>query len=151
MLKIISISLAAIGLFAAPTLAQQTAAVSPSVPTSDLVYSPCKTVSESPEIANVQSGICVTAARSYLDGLAGVAPADADQAIADAVAAIAPLAIEDAECNAFDDEIAAAVRVLATRSSDPAQQAQLAEIAQTIEDCTPGATAAIGEVPASPA
>jgi hypothetical protein len=151
MLRMLSASLVVVGLFSLPVAAQDTALVSPVPPTADLVYSPCKTVSETPEIADVQSGICVTAARSYLDAIVGLPATEADQAVADAVAAIAPLAIEDAECNTFDDEIAAAIRVLATRSSDPTQQGQLAEIAQTVQDCADGTTAAIGEVEASPA
>jgi hypothetical protein len=150
MLKVVAASLVLVGLFSLPAAAQDTALVSPTAPTSDLVYSPCKEVSESPEIADVQSRICVTAARSYLDAIVGLPATDTDQAVADAVSAIAPLAIEDAECNAFDDEIAAAVRVLATRSSDPNQQTQLAEIAQMIQDCADGTTAAIAELDASP-
>ena len=124
-------------------LAQDTAALSPAIPSVNAVYDPCKVVSENPETADIESGICVGAAQDFLGALAGLDPAATDQALADAVVAIAPLAIQDELCNDVDDEIAAAIRILSTRSSTAAQTAQLEEIAATIDDCVPSATAAI--------
>jgi len=131
------------GIMTGVAFAQDTASLSPVIPATSAVYDPCKAVSDNPEIADVQDGICVNAARGYLASLQGTDPGEADQALADAVAAIAALAMADTECNVFDDEIAAAIRILSTRSSSTDQMAPMEEIAKTIEDCALGATAAI--------
>lgn len=136
------------------SFAQTTALVDPAVvtpPAAASVYDPCKKVSENPAIADAKSGICVTAAANLVGSLEGLSPADADQLIADTVALIAPLPTEQANaaCDQFDEEIAAAIRILATRASSPDQGAAINEIADTIASCTPGETAAI--TPATPA
>lgn len=154
MLKQIAVSFAVTVLLSGGSFAQTTAMVDPSVATplaAASVFDPCKTVSENPAIADAKSGICVTAAVNLVGSLEGMSPADADQLIADTVALIAPLPTEQANaaCDGFDEEIAAAVRILAARASTPDQVAAINEIANTIASCTPGETAAI--TPATPA
>ncbi len=133
--------------------AQDVAAVdsNASVPSIEPTVGVCETVSKNPEIADPISGQCVTSTGAYIASLKGLPPATSEQAIADLVVALAPLAqLGGPTCDAYDDEIAAAIRMAASGSTDPEQVASLNEIAQTIDDCAVGETAAlIEELPAS--
>jgi len=147
----ITLAVAMGGSFSA--FAQETAAVDPSasVPSIQPTVGVCETVSKTPEIADPIAGQCVTSTGAYIASLKGLPPAASEQAIADLVVALAPLAqLGGPACDAYDDEIAAAIRMAATGSTNPEQVASLAEIAQTIDDCAVGETAAlIEELPSS--
>jgi len=54
-----------------------------------------------------------------------------------------PLAQLDATCDAFDTEIAEAIRLAGSYASTPDQIARVGEIAATVEACDPGTTADI--------
>jgi hypothetical protein len=84
---------------------------------------------------------CLAAVRAHL---AGLDPATIDQAVADLVVALA-------SSSAARDVVVVAIREAATFSSDTAQAARIAEIAATIAAGDVGATAAIAEIPGSPA
>lgn len=84
---------------------------------------------------------CLAAVRAHL---AALDPAVINQAVADLVVALA-------SSPAARDVIVAAIREAATFSSDTAQAARIAEIAATIAAGDVGATAAIAEIPGSPA
>jgi hypothetical protein len=147
----ITLAVAMGGSFSA--LAQETAAVDPSAPVPSIqpTVSVCETVSKNPELADAISGQCVTSTGAFIAALKGQPPAVAEQAIADLVVALAPLAqLGGPACDAYDDEIAAAIRMAATGSTNPEQVASLTEIAQTVDDCAVDQTAAlIEEIPSS--
>jgi hypothetical protein len=89
---------------------------------------------------------CLAAVRAHLAALKarGADAATIDQAVADLVVALA-------SSSAARDVVVAAIREAATFSSDTAQAARIAEIAATIAAGDVGATAAIAEIPGSPA
>lgn len=137
-----------------PAFAQDTAAVDPNATTPSIqpTIAVCDEVAKNPEIADPVSGQCVTSTGAFVASLKGLPPEVAEQSLADLVVALGELVQQGGpECDAFDDEIAAAVRMAATASTNPDQIASLNEIAQTIDDCEVGQTAAlIPPVPASP-
>lgn len=133
-------------------LAQDAASINSAAPTViEPVVAKCEIVAANPEQADPTDGICIGATKSFVSSLAGLPAADADQSITDLVVALAALVQQDLACDANEDEIAAAIRYAATATSNPDQLAQLNEIAQTIDDCSTGATAALDSVPDSPA
>ncbi len=146
MKKLVGSAAILLGLMAGAPLAQETALADPSAPIPAIqpVVGQCEIVAADPERADAAAGICVTATQSFIAALQGRTPAESDQAIADLVLALAPLSQQDETCDVFDDEIAAAIRLAASASSDPEQATRLTEIAQTIDECEAGSTAAIG-------
>jgi hypothetical protein len=84
---------------------------------------------------------CLAAVRAHL---AALDAATIDQAVADLVVALA-------SSPAARDVTVAAIREAARFSGDPAQASRIAEIAATIAAGDVGATAAIAEIPGSPA
>lgn len=129
-------------------VAQETALVDPdaALPQIQPVVGQCEIVATDPQGGDPAAGVCITATRGYLSALKGRDPAEADQAIADLVLALAPLAQLSESCDVFDDEVAAAIREAAALSSSPDQQGRLLEISQTIDDCALDATAEVPEV-----
>ena len=122
--------------------AQQTAltAIAP-------VVDQCRIVADNQERGDTSTdGLCVGKTQSFLTTLAASKPSSAvlDQTVADLVVQLATLASEDKTCNKFDTEIAAAIKLASTYSTDPDQQAQLIEISQTVGSCTNFSTAALG-------
>jgi hypothetical protein len=117
-----------------------------SIPSFDPVVGQCETVATTPEIADPASGICVTATREFVASLSGLPAEAVQQQLADLVVALAVLPEGGAQCETFDDEIAEAIRIASTATTDPEQAAQFNEIAQTVVDqCGTGRTAAIDE------
>lgn len=145
MIKMGGISFVLFAMMAGSAVAQDVAAVDPTVglPGIQPVVGQCEIVAAAPETGDPTDGICIGATRSFVAGLAGLPVTEADQSIANLVLALAPLAQNDATCNAFDDEIAEAIRFAGASASTPEQLAQLNEIAQTIDDCDDGVTAQI--------
>jgi len=140
----ITLAVAMGGSFSA--FAQDTAAIDPSaaVPSIQPTVATCDEVAKNPEIADPVSGQCVTSTTAFVASLSGLPPDVAEQSIADLVVALGELVQQGGpECDAFDDEIAAAIRLAATASTNPEQAASLTEIAQTIDDCQVGQTAAL--------
>lgn len=138
-----------------PSMAQTVAAIDPSAatPSIDPAVGACDYVAKNPEIADPISGQCVTATGAYIASLSGLPPAEAEQALADLVVALAPMAqAAGPTCDKFDDEIAAAIRMAATASPNPEQVSSLNEIADTVADCSYDSTAAIAEpvIPVEP-
>jgi hypothetical protein len=89
--------------------------------------------------AAAQQGDCLTVLRAYLQGLA---PAARNAAVGDLVVALASLP---------EAMAVAAIREAAQFSSDAEQVARIGEIAATIAAGDTGETAAIAEIPSSPA
>jgi len=140
----ITLSVALGGSFSA--FGQETAAVDPTVPVPPLqpTIAACDEVAKNPEIADPVNGRCVTSTGAYIASLSSLPPETSQQALADLVVALGELVQQGSDvCDKFDDEIAAAVRMAATASTDPDQVASLTEIAQTIDDCAVGQTAAL--------
>ena len=145
MMKSLLTAAAILGLISSAAVAQSTALADPNAPLPLIapVYDNCVIVSGEPDRADVANGICISSTRTYVGDLKGRDPAVIDQAIADLVLQIAPLAQNDQACNAFDDEVAEAIRYASGFVSTPEQIQQLVEIAQTISDCAQGQTAEI--------
>lgn len=131
----------------AQVLGQDTALVDPAAavaaPDIPAVVTQCQLVAAGDDDDNSNSGLCLNATQSFLDGLAGGAPDAVDQQIAELVVALVPLVSDDNQCNAADDEVARAVTLASTYSSSPEQAQQLVDIADTVAACDGGATAAV--------
>jgi len=140
------------------TDAAQVAAIDPnaSLPT---VVAQCTAMAGDVNIADPQSGICISAAQGYITALIAApsplsAPAEGtvsarDKALNALVAEIAPLT-QDNICDLRDDELAAVVDAAAAAADGEETRATLTEIARTIREvCSDGTTAAIND--ASPA
>jgi hypothetical protein len=142
------LTLAFLPLLMSGVFAQDVANVGPvstaALPSFDPVVGRCEEVSQNPEIADRESGICVTATRAYIASLSGLSPSAVDQKLADLVIELAVLPVGGVQCEEFDDEIAEAIRIASTASADSEQRAQFLEIAATVIDqCGAGRTAAI--------
>lgn len=137
------VSLAVVGLCSA-VAAQDTASLN--IPEVTPVVDLCATVAANQEAGDSSTdGQCVSAVEALLTDAQGEIGSQValDETVADLVVRLAELAAADGVCNAFDTEIAEAIRAAAEFSSSPEQQAQIEEIAATVGDCEIGATAAI--------
>ena len=109
------------------------------------VYDQCKIVSDDPEIADFDSGLCVTATREFVAGLGQQKDALSDEALTELVVELAelPWVIEE-ECGEYEDEIPEAIRIASVALTDNEQAERFLEIADTMaEQCNTGGTAAI--------
>ena len=87
-------------------------------------------------------GQCVAAVDGFMDAIG--APSDAaNPIIADLVVALTELYEDQKECELEETELPQAIELAAQHSTDPVQQAQIIEVAATIEDCEVFLTAAI--------
>jgi hypothetical protein len=108
------------------------------------VYDQCRVVSENPEIADREAGLCVSATRGLVAAIADPKDADSDQSLTDLVVQLAELPVTPDQCREFDDEIAAAIRIAATALIDSEQAERFDEVADTlVDECGTGGTAAI--------
>ncbi len=131
----------------APGSAQETetAALGPVIADQPAVISNCEKVASDHSIADAVNGICVGAARTFLDALKLETGPGSDQRIADMVVAVVPMSQDDI-CDEFDREVAQLARVSSESVSTPEQAESLLSIAQTIESCEPELTSAIDSV-----
>ena len=133
----------------APALAQDVAAVDPSVTLADVggVISQCEVVAADPEIADSGNGICITATRSFL---AAVLPGQ-EESIQELVVKLLELSQLFPECDEFDDEIATAIREAAAKLPEGSEfLPDFLAAADTIEDCQVTNLGAIGPLAVSP-
>ena len=116
------------------------------------VYDQCKIVSEDPEIADRESGICVTATRVFVAGIPRPGNAASDQALTELVIELAELPwLTEEQCDAYEEEIPEAIRIASEALLDREQAGRFVEVADTmIEQCGFAGTAAISPVFASP-
>jgi hypothetical protein len=136
--------LVALGGVSPGALAQQTATLGPTVITP--VVDQCQIVATNQKAGDTTTdGLCISRTQTFLTALVASQPTNAvlDQTIADLIVQLATLASADDACNAFDTEIAEAIRLASSYSTDGDQKVQLVEIAQTVEDCSYTTTAAL--------
>jgi len=109
------------------------------------VYEQCKIVSDDPPIADRESGLCVTATRSFIAGIPEPKDAASDQAITDLVVKLAELPwVTREDCDKYQEEIPEAIRIASTALIDIEQAKRLQEVADTMVDqCGTGVTASI--------
>ncbi|WP_423066144.1 hypothetical protein [Devosia sp. CN2-171] len=133
-----------------PAAAQDTASVDAfaALPSSQPVVVNCIRVSEDPEIADPENGICVTAARAYVSAVQGLDAVAVDAALRQLVEILAELprgTLE--ECRRYRDEIAQAIIILSESSSTREFRGQILQIAQSlVEDCGITVGAIDGEI-----
>ena len=128
--------------------AQDVAAIDPNIATPGVsqVYTTCEPLSD-PERAAAVPGICLAATQTFLADKSALPPAELNQAITDLVLALAPLVQDPAACAISGSEIAQAIRLAASASTDPAQVEQLVGIAATVEACQVERPAALPGAP----
>src|SRR5690349_18434281 len=124
------------------------AAVDPSAPISslDTVVSNCALVASTQvRDSSPNEGDCINSTTAFLTTLDSQSLSDAafDQQIADLVLELIPLARDDEGCDAFDDEVARAIRLAATYAKTDEQRAQLITLSETVAACDYGDTADI--------
>jgi hypothetical protein len=128
-------------------------AVNPAVPTPSAasVVTKCEEVASAQKGSeNPHAGQCIGATEDFIAALkrAGITAIDLDQQLIDLVTRLAPLAANDESCNAFDDEVARAIKlasdnIVGTDDLAVARRAQLAEISATVASCDKGVTNAL--------
>lgn len=109
------------------------------------VYDQCKIVSDDPPIADMESGLCVTATRAYVAGIPQPLNAASDEAITELVVKLAELPwVTEDECDEYEEEIPEAIRIASKALVDEKQATRLNEVADTmVEQCGTGVTASI--------
>jgi hypothetical protein len=115
--------------------AQDVAAVDPAAagPTVPGVVADCSASTNADGGVTVVDG-CKMSTAAFLDAVRATDPAGLDQSVTDVVLAIVPLAQDD-NCDAFDDEIAKAVRLAGTNGSSPEFIGQIDSIGIAVAAC----------------
>lgn len=127
---------------------QDIAAIDPGMATPGLtaVVATCEPLAD-PENTEALPGVCLSATQAFLTGNSTLPEAAFNQSITDLVLGLAPLVADPAACAAAGSEVAEAIRLASSYSTDPAQAEQLVSIAATVEACQVERTAAIPGAP----
>lgn len=128
--------------------AQDVAAIDPTIATPGIaaVVSTCEPLAD-PENTAAVPGVCLSATQAFLTGNSTLPEAEFNQSITDLVLGLAPLVADPAACAAAGTEVAEAIRLASSYSTDPAQVEQLISIAATVEACEVERTAALPGAP----
>ena len=121
-------------------------AVDPSARTPSVVVGNCQLVADTrTDNPNANEGKCIGSTQDFVNGLkaAVLSPTDSDQQLIDLVTKLVPLVADDTKCDAFDDEVARAIKLASDNVTAADKKAQLVEISKTVAACQGGQTGAL--------